>query len=110
MVDLLQKNNVPGLEKLSEITVIFDVMHHTTKTMSREEDILPVLYRMSIEYEFFDPKKQNKEEAIILNGPSWLSKKRQENLLKYIDEGGALLLISRWRFINFESVRRKGAL
>jgi hypothetical protein len=79
-------------EKLTVSAVTFDVLQQAAQQPGQE--MLAALYQAGLEYEFFDPACTPWTKPLMFYaGGAWLGAAAQGRLLRYIEEGGHLVLL-----------------
>ncbi len=95
IIEIFKKINVPELEKLSETSVTFDYDNYSNGLYDKKDPVLTGLYNLDVDYEFFDVETGIFAKKILFySGQKWLSRKGQENLLNYVNNGGHLVFFT----------------
>jgi hypothetical protein len=90
-VRLYKAIDVPDLEKLTNTSLYFNSRHQLVKGASQDPSSL-ALYNASIDYELFNPDTGRiRKPLMFYSGPNWLPTNEQEQLAKYVDDGGHLV-------------------
>jgi hypothetical protein len=80
------------LTKLTDIAVTFNPVQYAARTLPAEDKILMSLHDADIDYDLFDPRVSGTKRRIVFySGNQWLSRKAQEELRRYVMEGGILV-------------------
>jgi len=92
IVSLYNKINPPELVKMTETSVSFSVLQHSTETINIEDPVLKSFYESDIDYEFFDTQTGKISKKILFySGNDWLDRKSQKQLVQYVEKGGILV-------------------
>lgn len=92
LVGVFKKMNPPTLKKLTDVAVTFNPIQHAARTLTHNSPILVALYGADVDYALFDPRIEvAKTKIVFYSGNQWLEKKAQENLRRYVENGGTLV-------------------
>ena len=79
-------------KKITDIAVTFNPLQYAVKSLPNKDSILHVLYDADIDYEVDDVRFLKGEKKVLFySGNQWLDLKSQENLAKFVDNGGTLI-------------------
>ena len=92
LVRVFRQMNPPSLKKLTEIAVTFNPIQHAARTLSHNSPILVALYDADVDYTLCDPRIEvTRAQVVFYSGNQWLERKAQQNLRRYVEEGGILI-------------------
>lgn len=92
LVTIFNKIHPPSLTKMTEVGVTFNPLQYAARTLSHNSPILVALYDSDIDYEFCDPRLGVPDKQFLFySGNQWLEAFSQENLRRFVEEGGTLI-------------------
>lgn len=92
LVRIFKQMNPPSLKKLSDVAVTFNPIQYAARTLTHNSPILTALYGADIDYSFYDPRVGiTRSKVVFYSGNQWLERQAQENLRRYVEEGGTLI-------------------
>lgn len=92
LVRIFRQMNPPTLKKLTEVAVTFNPIQYAARTLTHNSPILVALYNGDVDYEMYDPRMGiARARVVFYSGNQWLDRKAQENLRRYVEEGGILI-------------------
>ena len=92
LVRVFRQMNPPSLKKLTEIAVTFNPIQHAARTLSHNSPILVALYEADVDYTLCDPRIEvTRTQVVFYSGNQWLERKAQQNLRRYVEQGGILV-------------------
>lgn len=93
---LASELDLPSLSRVCSTGVAFDVTQIGTDGMLRTNPVLKALYEADIDYAFVDPYEPLDSLPLVFYAASdWLPAQAQENLLRYVENGGTLVVFKR---------------
>lgn len=91
IVSLFKEVDAPALRKLSKTAVTYDPLPRATTRPG--QGLLQAFYDAGIDYEFYDPERgECRQPLLFYAGEHWASETVQKNLLRYVENGGHLVL------------------
>jgi hypothetical protein len=103
MNELARSLDLPSLKKLTNTAVVFDVDQIGPDEKLRKNPILDALYQADIDYVFYDPQLDtDRKPLMIYAGSEWLSLSAQQNLRKYVEDGGNLVVFKQGPTLDAE--------
>jgi hypothetical protein len=100
IVKLYHHFDPTSAHRLVSTAITFDSLQRAA-TPESGRDLLAAFYQSDIDYDFYDLKTgENKPEMLFYGGGSWLSAESQERLNQYILEGGHLVCIGSYPFLD----------
>ena len=92
LVTVFNAIHPPSLSDITEIAVTFNPLQYAARTLSHNSPILVALYESDIHYELCDPRTNNcMKDFLFYSGNQWLEAESQQNLRKYVEDGGTLI-------------------
>ena len=92
IVSLFQEIDAPALSKVCTTAVTYDPLLRATTRPA--QPLLQAFYDAGIDYEFYDPERGECHQPLLFYaGEHWASAAVQENLLRYVENGGHLVCI-----------------
>ena len=92
LVRIVKQMNPAALTKLSNIAVTFNPIQHAARTLTHNSPILVALYNADVDYELYDPRVGvPRAQVVFYSGNQWLERQAQENLRRYVEQGGILI-------------------
>jgi hypothetical protein len=101
MAALFKQMEPAGLEKLTEIAITIDPLREATQ--SQDAELLRAFYQADIDYEFYDVRTGKLHKPYLFyGGGSWLDGDAQQRLADYIKEGGHLICLGAYPYLDDE--------
>ncbi len=92
LVAIFSRIHPPSLVKMNEVGVTFNPLQYAARTLPHNSPILTALYDSDIDYEFCDPRLGVPNKRFLFySGNQWLEASSQENLRRFVEEGGTLI-------------------
>lgn len=92
LVTTYKRINPPTLTKLTDVGVTFNPLQYAARTLTHNSPILVSLYECDIDYEVYDPQTMVCDKKFLFySGNQWLATEAQENLRRYVENGGTLI-------------------
>lgn len=92
IVSLFKEIDAPALTKLSKTALTYDPLPRATTRPGQA--LLQAFYDAGIDYEFYDPEHGDCGQPLLFYaGEHWASETVQENLLRYVENGGHLVML-----------------
>lgn len=92
LVRIFRQMNPPSLKKLSDVAVTINPIQYAARTLTHNSPILVALYGADIDYSLYDPRVGiTRSKVVFYSGNQWLERKAQENLRRYVEQGGILV-------------------
>jgi hypothetical protein len=100
IVELYHQFDPTSSQRLATTAITFDSLQKAA-TPQFGQDLLTAFYQADIDYDFYDMKVGCiKPKLLFYCGGSWLPYKSQDQLKKYILEGGHLICIGAYPFLD----------
>ncbi|MFA6600236.1 MAG: beta-galactosidase [Candidatus Omnitrophota bacterium] len=92
LVTIFNQTHPPSWKKISEVAVTFNPLQYAARTLTPNTPMIQMLYNADIDYELYDPRSAHCEKRFLFySGNQWLEVKSQQNLRRYVEEGGTLI-------------------
>jgi beta-galactosidase GanA len=95
IIEIFKKINPSDMQKVTNIGLVIDnqqLNDFGTKNILRD-----IFYQTNLDYEMYDIRgNHDKKEILFYPGPDWLFSESQNKLLKYVEEGGILVLFQNY--------------
>jgi hypothetical protein len=92
LVHTFKQMNPPSLTKLCDVAVTMNPIQYAARTLTHNSPILVTLYNADVDYNLYDPRVGVSDAKVIFySGNQWLERKAQENLRRYVENGGTLI-------------------
>jgi len=84
---------LPKTTKLVNSSVVLKDLHYVCQDFRTDDTVLSAFYNAGIEYDFYDPGRDAIINPIMFYaGSNWLAEVEQRKLLKYVENGGNLVI------------------
>ena len=92
LVQIFKHMDPPSLHKLCDVAVTINPIQYAARTLTHNSPILTALYNADVDYNLCDPRVgMGTPKVVFYSGNQWLERRAQENLRRYVEEGGTLV-------------------